>query len=246
MIRLKTVILIFLLYLIFYLSIHFNINILSPYYYLKDLIIYPVLALNDNDSIDYSKELLMQIINELRSDLASIKELNNIKTVNSEFEFINASVIERNRMYWFNSLKLDKGTSDGIEVDMAVINENGLIGRINKVSKYTSEVKLITTNDVNNKISVVIINGEEKTYGIMSGYDNTQDCLLITLTNKNIEIKNDSVVQTSGMGGIFPSGILIGKVVNSTLDKYEVSKIVSVKPVISFNNLKYVSVLKRS
>ena len=128
---------------------------------------------------------------------------------------------------------------------MAIINKDGLIGRISKVNKLMSEIKLITTNDVNSKISVVIENGDENVYGIMSGYDSNNNELLITLTTKNIDIKNDSLVKTTGLGGVFPSGIIVGSVVTSKSDNYDVGKIVLVRPIATIDDIRYVSVLKR-
>lgn len=245
MIKLRTIIIVIIIYTVAYLSLKFNINLLYPYYLLKDYLLYPVLALKDDDVIEINDNQLESIINELEIDLSELKKLMEIKTVNSDFSMINASVIERNRTYWFNSLTIDKGKSDGIELDMAVINQDGLIGRISKVNKLTSEIKLITTNDVNSKISVVIDNNGTNIYGILNGYDSDKNELKVTLTTKNIDIINGSLVKTTGMGGIFPSGINIGMVVNSQSDNYDVGKIVLVKPMIDSINIRYVGVLKR-
>ena len=245
MIKLRTIIIVIIIYTVAYLSLKFNINLLYPYYLLKDYLLYPVLALKDDNVIEINDNQLESIINELETDLSELKKLMEIKTVNSDFSMINASVIERNRTYWFNSLTIDKGKSDGIELDMAVINQDGLIGRISKVNELTSEIKLITTNDVNSKISVVIDNNGTNIYGILNGYDSDKNELKVTLTTKNIDIINGSLVKTTGMGGIFPSGINIGMVVNSQSDNYDVGKIVLVKPMIDSINIRYVGVLKR-
>lgn len=245
MIKLRTIIIVIIIYTVAYLSLKFNINLLYPYYLLKDYLLYPVLALKDDNIIEINDNQLESIINELEIDLSELKKLMEIKTVNSDFSIVNASVIERNRTYWFNSLTIDKGKSDGIELDMAVINQDGLIGRISKVNKLTSEIKLITTNDVNSKISVVIDNNGTNIYGILNGYDSDKNELKVTLTTKNIDIINGSLVKTTGMGGIFPSGINIGMVVNSQSDNYDVGKIVLVKPMIDSINIRYVGVLKR-
>lgn len=246
MIRLRTIIIIIVIYVIAYLSLRFDINLLYPYYLVKDYLLYPVLALKSNTNLTYSNEQYESIIKELQTDLEEIRALSEIKSINSDFSIINASIIERNRSYWFNSLIIDKGKNDGIVVDMAVVNENGLIGRISKVNKLTSEIKLITTNDVNSKISVVIENNKENIYGIMNGYDSDKNLLSITLTTKNIDIIEGSIVKTTGMGGVFPSGIIIGEVVSSKSDNYDVGKIVLVKPRVMINDLRYVGVLKRN
>lgn len=244
MFKLRTFIILIIVYVISYISIGLNINLLYPYYYIKDIIIYPVRALNDDKDLVVNNELNISHYKELENDIHELKELMNIKNILSDYNNIYASILERNRTYWFNSITIDKGKNDGIDVNMAVISKDGLIGKINKVGPYTSEIKLITTNDINNKISVVIENNE-KIYGITSGYESNNNCLLVTLTTKNTEVKKDSLVKTTGMGGIFPSGILIGKVDSYENDINDIFTIVKVKLQANFNELKYVSVLSR-
>ena len=79
----------------------------------------------------------------------------------------------------------------------------------------------------------------------VSGYNKEKEYLEVTSINKINEIEKNSLVYTSGMGGIFPSGILIGSVEEIIEDKYNVSKIIYIKPSSNFNYLKFVKVLKR-
>ena len=192
-----------------------------------------------NNSLDYYKTLIL----ELRSEIEELKKIGEVKTVLSDFENINATIIERNRNYWFNTITIDKGSNSGIKENMAVVDYNGLIGKVSKVSKNMSEIKLITTSDVNNKTSVAILNGNEKIYGIIESYQD--EYLEVTLTTKNVDITENLQVMTTGMGGIYPSGILIGYTHGFKNSKYDVGLIVLVKPVSDFQNLKYVTVLKR-
>ena len=82
-------------------------------------------------------------------------------------------------------------------------------------------------------------------YGILSGYDSSKNFLHVISTNKEIEIPEDTKVYTSGMGGIFPSGILIGNVKETVNDKYDVSKIINIKPSSKINDIHFVKVLIR-
>ena len=77
---------------------------------------------------------------------------------------MNASVISRNVGYWFNTITINKGSHSGVEKDMVVINSKGLIGRVIKTTSFTSDVRLITTSDTNNKISVHVSNGSDNLY----------------------------------------------------------------------------------
>lgn len=244
MIRLKGIIIVIIIYFIFYLSITFNLDILYPYYFIKDIITYPVKALTNDHELLLSNDLNNGINNSLKEEIDELKKLTDIKIVLSEFKNINATITSRNREYWFNTLTIDKGSMDGIKEDYAVIDSNGLIGRIENVRNNSSDIKLITSNDIKNKISVVIKSDNKDIYGITNGYDSIDNHLNIIIFSHD-EIKNGSMVYTTGMGGVFPSGILIGKVDYTKKDSDEVSLIVKVILSSNIKGDKYVSVLKR-
>jgi len=244
MMKLKTIIILVIIYVISFISIRYNINLLYPYYLVKDIILYPVKALSVNKDIILSGDIKDCIINSLKEDIEELKKLNNINTVLSEFNMINGTIIERNREYWFNNLTIDKGKRDGIKIDEVVINSDGLIGRISEVREYTSDIKLITTNDTKNKISVVIKDNKNNIYGITNGYDNKNN-LLKVIINENININKNSFVYTTGMGGIYPSGILIGKVDSIIKASDEVTNIVLIKLSSNIKEVRYASILER-
>ena len=241
--KVKTFIILIIIYILSFLVIKTKINLFYPYYLIKDLIFYPVHA--TTGEVKLEQELVDGINEELKNEIEELKHLNDLTTTLTDFDSISATVIERNKMYWFNTITINKGTSSGIQEDMAVISGSGLIGRINKVSQTTSEVKLITTNDNNHKVSVVIKLENDNIYGILSGYDSSKNFLHVISTNKEIEIPEDTKVYTSGMGGIFPSGILIGNVKETVNDKYDVSKIINIKPSSKINDIHFVKVLIR-
>ena len=128
---------------------------------------------------------------------------------------------------------------------MVVINSKGLIGRVIKTSTFTSDVRLITTSETNNKISVHISNGDNNLYGLINNYDYSKNLLEVEGISNTKDVDIGDFVYTSGLGGIFPSGILIGSVSEITTDSYDLAKIIKVKPSADFSNINYVSVLKR-
>lgn len=241
MLKVKTFVILIIIYVIAFISIKVDLNLFYPYYLLKDLVYFKVEA----EEIILSDEVYEGINLELKAELAELKKINDISSTLVEFDSVKAVVVERNRMYWFNTITINKGKSSGIKEEMAVITGDGLIGRVSKVGNNTSEVKLITTNDVNNKISVMIKTLDDTIYGIMSSYDSDTNTLQVTSTNKKFDNLENSLVYTSGMGGVYPSGILIGKVDSVQNDKYEVSKIINVKPSSQIDNFRFVNILIR-
>ena len=104
---------------------------------------------NQTDSYVIQKKLN----DSLQSEIKELKNLLELNSTKAEYELENANVIARNNISWLNTLTIDKGTNDGLEIDMPVITKNGLIGKISKATKTTSEVKLLTSSDITNKIN---------------------------------------------------------------------------------------------
>lgn len=182
---------------------------------------------------------------ELRRQLETLKEELNINYTLSDYEYLNAAVVSRNVGYWHNKITINKGTYNGVEKDMVVISSKGLIGKVIKTSTFTSDVRLITTSDTSNKISVHISNGDNNLYGLINSYDYNKNVLELEGISNTKDVNIGDYVYTSGLGGVFPTGILIGIVEEITTDSYDLAKIIKVKPSADFNDINYVSILKR-
>ncbi len=216
-------------------------NKISDYNELKDI-------QKDNDilktSIDRIDSVEAENV-ELRRQLEALKSELNIDYTLSDYDYLNATVISRNVGYWFNIITIDKGSYSGVEKDMVVINAKGLIGKVIRTTSFTSDVRLITTSDTNNKISVSISNGSDNLYGLINSFDYSDNYLEVEGISNTKNVSIGDRVYTSGLGGIFPSGILIGEVSDITTDSYDLAKLIKVSPSVDFNDINYVSVLKR-
>ena len=202
----------------------------------------------ENDILETSLDRIDAIETEnveLRRQIDALKNELNIDYTLTDYEYLNATVTSRSVGYWYNTITINKGSYNGIKKDMVVINSKGLIGRVIKTSTFTSDVRLITTSETNNKISVHISNGDNNLYGLINNYDYSKNLLEVEGISNTKDVDIGDFVYTSGLGGIFPSGILIGSVSEVTTDSYDLAKIIKVKPSADFSNINYVSVLKR-
>lgn len=184
-------------------------------------------------------------IEELNSEIKELKSLLDLNTITSDYNSINATVINRNVSYWYNTLTIDKGRHDGIKEGYAVVVKDGLIGKVVAVSEFSSSVKLLTSDELSNKISVKINKEGKSIYGLLASYNNKDNVYIVEGISDIDELEIGSYVTTTGLSELFPSGILIGTIKKVTMDNYGLTKVVEVTPSVDFKNINYVSVLKR-
>lgn len=183
---------------------------------------------------------------ELKKQLDDMKELLNIDETIAEYSYLNANVISRNIDYWNDTVIINKGEHDGIESGMPVVVGMNLVGKVISTSTFNSTVRLLTATNIVDKISVKINNNGNYIYGILNGYNIETDTYIIEGISQNVDIENDSIVTTTGMGDIYPSGIVIGNVTGITTDTFDLSKILEVKSNVDFDNINYLTVLRRN
>lgn len=214
--------------------------------FITKVVMLPFTSLNGEKDEDLSGSYIIQknINVHLEEEIEQLRKALELNQTLTGYTPVNATVLNRNKSYWYQNLTIDKGKKDGLEENMVVITKDGLIGKIYQVSNHSAVVKLITANDVNNKVSVSIATLTGETNAILSGYDQTNDLVLVSGVDSNVDIKEDDVVTTSGLGGMFPRGIYIGEVKTISLDKYGISKTLGIKTTQNFNNIHYVTILK--
>ncbi len=213
---------------------------------INKIVMYPFTSIRNKDTVPQTESYIIQknINASLEKEIEELKKVLELNKTLTEYDVVNATILSRNRSYWFQTITIDKGKKSGIKKDMAVITKDGLIGKITKVSNYSSEVKLITANDKAFKVSISIRTNGVDHYAVLDGYDKKTSLIKATGIDKTAPIQVGDTVLTSGLGGMFPTGIYIGLVEKIEEDKYNLSKNVYIKTLQDFNDIHYVTVLK--
>lgn len=131
----------------------------------------------------------------------------------SVFALLPARVISRDASTWWNTVKVNRGFEDGVESDMPVLTESGLVGKTLTVSKNISTVLLLT--DESCRVAARVEGTVEQ--GIASGLRvpgaGTPGEIQLSFLSKSANLQPGQKVFTAGVsGGVFPSGIQIGTV----------------------------------
>ncbi|WP_391116181.1 rod shape-determining protein MreC [Psychrobacillus sp. L3] len=184
-------------------------------------------------------------VNDLEIQNKELRKIVDIKESLRAYDPIQSTVIARNPDQWEEKIIIDKGKIHGVKVNMAVMTAQGLIGKVTLTTPYSSTVELLSTQNPNYRVSAVIA-GKEEVFGLIEGYDEKRKELILKRIDSEFEVKKGQKVTTSGLGGIFPKGILIGEVTEVTTDDYGLTKLAYVKPAASFSILDHVIISKRS
>ncbi|UTR15466.1 rod shape-determining protein MreC [Salipaludibacillus sp. LMS25] len=156
-----------------------------------------------------------------------------------------AIVIHRSPDRWNEQVGINKGAQDGLEENMAVITSEGLIGKIDRVSQFSSTIRLLSDQDITNRISAMVDTDDETVFGFIEGMDEETGYLRFTKIDMEAELENGQTVSTSGLGGVFPQGLQIGKIVEYDTDEFGLTQTAYVEPSANFSRLDYVMVVER-
>ncbi|HYK74636.1 MAG TPA: rod shape-determining protein MreC [Pseudoneobacillus sp.] len=181
----------------------------------------------------------------LDKENTELRDILDKKETLRDYDPIQATVIGRNPDHWHEMVIINKGKVDGIKENMPVITAKGLIGKVKNISQFTSTIQLLSTMDPKYRISS-IIQADKEVFGLVEGYDDQKELLLIKTIPYNAEIKKGQNVVTSGLGGVFPEGLVIGKVVDVVPDQYGLNLTAYVKPGANFYDIENVMVINRT
>lgn len=154
----------------------------------------------------------LQDYNNIKAENDRLASLLNFNTATENLDKVTARVIYKKSGLWFNTIVLNVGMASGIEVDMPVINGDGLVGRVVAVGANWCRVMTI----VDSKSGVSAIVERTRDNGILAGTISTgnesEAVLELSYLPLDADLVPGDTVITSGLEGVFPKGIPIGKV----------------------------------
>lgn len=152
-------------------------------------------------------------------------------------EIVTARVTGQDASGWFQTFTLDRGERDGVKPGMPVVCADGVVGRIAQSSPHASRVLLIS--DHNSGVDALV--QRTRARGIVEGALNGVCSMKYIKRSDDIDVGD--VIVTSGLDGIFPKGILIGRAIAVARRDYGLFQVADVVPAVDFQRLEEVMVL---
>ncbi|MCT8388565.1 rod shape-determining protein MreC [Leuconostoc holzapfelii] len=156
----------------------------------------------------------------------------------TDYKTVSAVTISRSPTTWQSQLVINKGSKSGLKKGMPVLAGSGIIGRISEVNTTNAKVALISdTSEDANRFAITIKGGKGDVNGIVTDFDRESNQLIMGQVTSDNEIKAGDLVETSGLGGVIPSGLYVGKVAKVTKDDYGLSKRIYIEPAADLGNI---------
>ena len=234
----------------------------SAWTYLKyGLIQYPLSsignAVNDFSNLwhayDDNEYLTKQLAQQKNYQTAYEDERNKNKQLEALLEMkgglgdaktISVSVLERSGDSWLQTVTISAGKRQGVEKNMLVATSDGAIGLVDSVQTVTSTVQLLTSQYLNNDIAIKMsLEDGTSVEGVLQSYDTEKKAYRVSLFDNDAIVTKGQKVATSGKGGNYPSGILIGEVKDVSLNDDSIISTVYVSPVSNMKSFDYCLVI---
>jgi rod shape-determining protein MreC len=192
------------------------------------------------------KSRLAQMETELRDSRANAAENERLRSLlnlreKSSYVTLAASVIARDPSLWFDTVTIDRGRSAGVEINMPVVNANGIVGRVVSTSLWSAQVMLLT-NEKSGAGAVVGQLGQSSAVGSIKGLGE-RGLLEMRYVSGLEKVALGDYVTTTGQDGVFPSGYNVGDVVEVKPGSATQAHVIHLRPSASMDKLRDVFVL---
>jgi rod shape-determining protein MreC len=213
-------------------SIRFLRGIWSHYFYL-------VSVAKENDQLKRDLGQATEKNNQLNEVALSNLRLRNLLNFKKTLSVrvLSAEVIAKDPSPWFKSIIIDKGNEGGIEKGLPVVIAEGVVGQVIEVSRKNSKVLLVI--DQNSAVDALV--QRTRSRGVVKG-ESTEKCQLKYVLRKH-DVKVGDTVISSGLDGVFPKGLRIGRVSSVNRPDSGIFQAVAISPYVDFEKLEEVLII---
>jgi rod shape-determining protein MreC len=180
----------------------------------------------NSKSLTFENERLKSLL-ELKSEMA--------------YKFLPAQIIGRDTSAWFDTSIINRGSLDGVKLNMPIVTNGGLVGRVTAVSPLTAQVSLIT-KDKSGLGAVIGALGTSNALGVVSG-SGKKEILEMGYVPGSIEVKTGESVYTTGQDGIYPPGLKLGEVAEVRAGSASEALKIFIQPSAKLSSMQEVAVL---
>jgi rod shape-determining protein MreC len=177
-----------------------------------------------------------------KAENEQLKGLLGIKEANPDFNFEQAVVVAKDPGDWFSVFTIDKGTLHGVKTGCPVITSDGLVGRVKEVGLVWAKVVSIIDSDC--VVGAIVVRTTDA--AVLEGdleLSKKGLCKMNYIDNAT-NINRGDIIDTSGLGGIFPKGLRIGRIEDIKPEPHGISQYAVIRPAVDFNKLRKVMVIK--
>ena len=199
------------------------------------------LAHQNNEYRDEIHQLESELVRmrELEVENRDLRNLLAMKERTGPGALVPVSVIARDDTPYVEAITIDRGANDGIRQDAVVITHKGLVGRVERVNPLSAKVRLI--NDLNSSVGVRL-QTESRTTGVLRG-QSQGNLMVIAYIPQTDGVQPGDVVITSGLGEVYPEGLVVGKVARVERKDADPFQAAVVEPAVDMDKLERLYVL---
>lgn len=185
-------------------------------------------------------EVELKAKEDLSAENARLAQLLELKE-KSKYKVLTARIIGRDPSVFFDSSIINRGSLDGVKLNMPVVTNGGLLGRVTAVGPLTSQVDLITRD----KSGVGAVIGEisgSNALGVVVG-SSKRDVLEMRYVSGSVEVQVGQIVYTTGQDGIYPAGLKVGEIIQIESGSATTPHKIVIRPSAGIDTMQEVGVL---
>jgi rod shape-determining protein MreC len=185
-------------------------------------------------------EVELKAKEDLAAENARLSQLLDLKE-KSKYKVLTARIIGRDPSVWFDSSIINRGSLDGVKLNMPVVTNGGLLGRVTAVGPLTSQVDLLTRD----KSGVGAVVGEisgSNALGVVVG-SSKRDVVEMRYVAGSVDVQVGQIVYTTGQDGIYPAGLKVGEIVQVESGSATTPHKITIRPSAGIDKMQEVGVL---